>query len=63
MLNSRAYSMAGDMILTQPLPAGDYDVYLWLFEPAAANSRAFDIEVNGQMAERGAGKVSESGGG
>lgn len=57
MLNSRIYSYGGDMTLTQPLPAGDYDVYLWLFEPAGNYMRSFDVEVNGILTEQHIGRL------
>jgi len=57
MLNSRAYGYGGDLTLSQPLPAGDYDVYLWLYEPAGNYMRSFDVEVNGILAEQHVGRM------
>ncbi|HYG76703.1 MAG TPA: FecR domain-containing protein [Planctomycetota bacterium] len=60
MLNSRVYSIGADMDFKLALPNGDYEVVLYIFEPHKNGSRVFDVEFNGVLAKRGAGRLKMS---
>jgi len=57
MLNSRVYSMAAPIDFMQPLPNGEYEVVMYIFEPHRNGSRVFDVEINGALAKRGVGRL------
>ncbi|MDQ0890895.1 chitodextrinase/beta-mannanase [Paenibacillus sp. V4I9] len=47
MLNSNIYASASDFTVTQPLPNGSYQLYLWSLENYQANSRSFHVFLEG----------------
>jgi chitodextrinase/beta-mannanase len=47
MLNSNIYASGSDFTVTQPLPNGSYQVYLWSLENYQANSRSFNVILEG----------------
>jgi hypothetical protein len=57
MLNTRLYSWQDDMVFTQEIENGDYDVYLWAFEPAKPYSRSFNILVQDKQVSMRAGRL------
>ncbi|MBA3684667.1 MAG: hypothetical protein H0W72_05435 [Planctomycetes bacterium] len=60
MLNTSIYCWTGDLSFSQGLPNGDYAVYLWLMENANDDHRAFDVRIEGAIAERGAGSLAQA---
>jgi hypothetical protein len=57
MLQSAAWTSESSFIIKQPLPAGNYNVYLWLMENYRSNFRKINIRLQGQTAATGIGEL------
>jgi hypothetical protein len=61
MLNSAVFRPGATLAMTQPVPNGAYDVYLWVMENLESEYRSFDVRVEGFLFARGIGAGQKTG--
>jgi hypothetical protein len=58
MLSSSVIGGKEGFSLSQPLPLGQYQVFVYVMETGISNSRSFDIELNGDVAGEAIGSLN-----
>lgn len=57
MLNSAIWERRGDLVMSQTLPNGGYQVYLWVMENHKTNFRSFNVALEGTTVATGIGTM------